>query len=65
VSSRILRPLALYFWGATWSVAAWCELRGGFRNFRLDRIRGLDVLAKTFDESPGRSFEDFVSSATS
>ena len=65
VSSRILRPLTLYFWGATWSVAAWCELRGGFRNFRLDRIRGLDVLAKTFDESPGRSFEDFVSSATS
>jgi predicted DNA-binding transcriptional regulator YafY len=33
-------------------------------NFRLDRIRGLDVLTETFDEAPGRSLEDFVSSLT-
>jgi predicted DNA-binding transcriptional regulator YafY len=56
--------VALYFWGTMWSVAAWCELRSGFRNFRLDRIRSLDVLAETFDEAAGRSFEDFVSSLT-
>ena len=41
-----------------------CARRGGFRNFRLDRIRGLDVLTETFDEAPGRSLEDFVSSLT-
>jgi predicted DNA-binding transcriptional regulator YafY len=61
-SRRTLLPLALYFWGKTWSLAAWCESRGDFRNFRLDRIRGLDVLAERFDETPGRSFEDFVGS---
>jgi predicted DNA-binding transcriptional regulator YafY len=64
VSRRTLLPLALYFWGTTWSLAAWCESRSDFRNFRLDRIRSLDVLAERFDETPGRSFEDFVSRAT-
>jgi predicted DNA-binding transcriptional regulator YafY len=63
-SRRTLLPLALYFWGTTWSLAAWCESRSDFRNFRLDRIRGLDVLAERFDETPGRSFEDFVGSLT-
>ena len=26
-SQRVLRPLALYFWGNKWTLAAWCELR--------------------------------------
>jgi predicted DNA-binding transcriptional regulator YafY len=64
VSRRIVRPLALYFWGTAWSLAAWCESRSDFRNFRLDRIRGVDVLPETFEESPGRSLADFVSSVT-
>src|SRR4051794_26834412 len=37
-SERIVRPLGLFFWGKTWTLAAWCEMRTGFRNFRLDRI---------------------------
>ena len=43
-SRRILLPLALYSWGTTWSLAAWCESPGDFRNFRLDRICNLEVL---------------------
>jgi predicted DNA-binding transcriptional regulator YafY len=64
VSRRTLLPLALYFWGTTWSLAAWCESRRDFRNFRLDRVRSLEVLAETFVETPGRSLEDFVKSVT-
>jgi len=37
-SRRIVRPLGLHFWGQTWTLAAWCELRSGFRTFRIDRI---------------------------
>jgi predicted DNA-binding transcriptional regulator YafY len=64
VSTRTLHPLALYFWSATWSLAAWCESRNDFRNFRLDRIRSLEIGAKKFEESPGRGLEDFVKRAT-
>ncbi|MEZ5721881.1 MAG: YafY family protein [Paracoccaceae bacterium] len=35
---RLVRPLGLHFWGRTWTLAAWCELRAGFRTFRIDRI---------------------------
>lgn len=37
-TQRILRPLGLHFWGRTWTLVAWCELRDDFRSFRVDRI---------------------------
>jgi predicted DNA-binding transcriptional regulator YafY len=59
VSERCVRPLALSFWGRSWTLTAWCELREDFRTFRVDRIRAADVLARRFEEEPGRSLEDF------
>ncbi len=64
LSARTLRPLALYFWGTTWSLAAWCESRNDFRNFRLDRICSLQTSPETFDESPGQRLEDFIKNVT-
>ncbi len=37
-STRPVRPLGLWFWGRVWTLIAWCELRGDFRMFRVDRI---------------------------
>lgn len=45
-SSRIIRPLGLYFWGKVWTLVAWCELRNDFRMFRLDRIGGATALGR-------------------
>jgi predicted DNA-binding transcriptional regulator YafY len=59
-SARIVWPLALYFWGASWSLAAWCESRRDYRNFRLDRIRKIEDTHENYQESAGRSLEDFV-----
>ena len=59
-SSRVLRPLALYFWGANWTLAAWCELRNDFRNFRLDRIETISSLAASFEHEDGKSLDDFL-----
>ena len=42
-SKRIVRPLGLYFWGSSWNLAAWCELRQAYRNFRPDRMSELEV----------------------
>ena len=58
-TDRVVRPLGLFFWGAWWSVEAWCELRNDFRSFRLDRIRALKVLDDLFAPEPGKSLEDF------
>jgi predicted DNA-binding transcriptional regulator YafY len=57
---RAVRPLALYFWSGVWTLASWCELREDFRNFRLDRIEGAQVLERRFTQKPGQRLEDFL-----
>jgi predicted DNA-binding transcriptional regulator YafY len=59
-SSRTARPLGCYHWEAVWTLAAWCEQRAAFRSFRLDRMRGLDVLDDVFRDEPGRTLPDFM-----
>jgi predicted DNA-binding transcriptional regulator YafY len=56
---RTVQPLGIFYWGATWSLGAWCELRAGFRNFRTDRIADLTVLDESFRPEPGRTLSDF------
>ncbi|MCP4898153.1 MAG: YafY family transcriptional regulator [bacterium] len=56
---RILRPLGIFFWGATATLGAWCELRDDFRNFRIDRIESLNVLPEVFSSEAGKSLHDY------
>ena len=58
-TERHVRPLGLFFWGRTWSVTGWCELRDDFRDFRLDRIRDLRVLPEKWDPEPGKMLDDY------
>lgn len=50
VTSRTLRPLALFFFSPVWVLASWCEKRKDFRHFRLDRIRSLEFSEETFED---------------
>ncbi len=59
-SQRHIWPLALYFWGYTWTLGAWCEERHDFRNFRLDRIQQLTVLSEHYPDESGKRLPDFV-----
>jgi len=59
-SSRTARPLGCYHWESVWTLAAWCEHRDAFRSFRVDRMRGLDVLDDVFRDEPGRTLPDFL-----
>jgi predicted DNA-binding transcriptional regulator YafY len=58
-SERVVRPLGAFFWGRSWTLAAWCELRQDFRNFRLDRIERITP-GEPFQEEPGRSLRDYL-----
>jgi predicted DNA-binding transcriptional regulator YafY len=59
-SERVVHPLGLAYWGQSWTLTAWCEMRSGFRNFRLDRIDGLQILEDCFQSEPGRTLADFL-----
>lgn len=58
-SERIVRPLGVFFWGRTWTLAAWCESRDAFRNFRIDRIAAAEPGA-AFTDRPGQSLRDMM-----
>jgi predicted DNA-binding transcriptional regulator YafY len=58
-TERTVRPLGLFFWGASWTVAAWCELRQGFRGFRLDRVQKLELTDQRFEDEAGQTLTDF------
>ena len=60
VSRRTIRPLGLFHWGRTWTVAAWCELRTDHRSFRLDRIDALTSLPGSFEDAPPATLEAFL-----
>ena len=59
-SERIVRPLGCFYWGKVWTLSAWCELRGGFRAFRIDRVVEIDVLPYRFRDEPGKTLADFL-----
>lgn len=59
-SSRVIHPLGLFFWGSVWTLVGWCELRDGFRHFRLDRILSMDILSENFEIRPGGGLEDYL-----
>lgn len=62
-SSRVVWPLGLFYWGSTWTLGTWCELRDSFRNFRLDRMRDVSVCRDVYPETPGRTLDDFIEEA--
>lgn len=59
-SERVVRPLGCFFWGAAWTLAAWCELRRDFRSFRVDRVQRLEVLDLRFRDEPGKTLADLL-----
>ncbi len=58
VTRRIVRPLGLWFWGKVWTMVTWCELRQGFRMFRLDRMQEMEPMGR-FRPEKGQTLRDF------
>ncbi len=58
-SHRDVRPLALETLGKVWSLAAFCEGRGDFRSFRVDRILAVTPTGERFPDEPGRRLGDY------
>ncbi len=57
-TQRDVQPLGLWFWGKVWTLLAWCELRGDFRMFRIDRISALKVAGRRYQSTPERSLAE-------
>lgn len=47
-TERVIWPVALAFYDRVRVVVAWCELRDGYRHFRIDRIAAFEKLAERY-----------------
>lgn len=61
-TERIVWPLTLLYWGHTWTLGAWCELRQSFRSFRVDRINTSRTLTSQFPDEAGKRLSDYFGS---
>ena len=61
ISKRTIWPLQIEFWGQVWTCTGWCESRGAFRVFRIDRIEECQELEEKFQDVLGRRLMDYLS----
>jgi predicted DNA-binding transcriptional regulator YafY len=59
-TQRHIRPLGCFYWGKVWTLSAWCEVRGDFRGFRVDRIHYVRRLDERFRDEPGKTLADLL-----
>ncbi len=51
-TQRDVEPLGVVYYRGGWYLVAWCRLRRDYREFRLDRIRRLELLGEVFPARP-------------
>ncbi len=59
LTDRVIRPLHMEYWGRVWTLTAWCELRDGFRVFRIDLIEAVTPMPEIFPDEPGKRLSDY------
>lgn len=58
---RTIEPIGLFHYRAHWHLIAWCRLREGYRDFRLDRIEQFTPLPEQFPRHSRHSLQQYLS----
>ena len=57
---RKVEPYGITGWRGHWYLGGYCCLRQGYRIFRLDRIRHIEILAETFEKAEDFDYKAFI-----
>ena len=49
-TSRCIEPIGVFYMDNYWHLIAWCRERKACRDFRFDRITGIDLCEETFED---------------
>lgn len=60
LTDRTIEPIGLYYYSRHWHLIAWCRLREDYRDFRLDRIRSLELLSEQYLRRERRSLQQYL-----
>jgi len=59
LTKRYVEPVGIFYSANYWHLIAWCRLRNAYRDFRLDRIKNLEVTNDTYtSEHP--TLKDYI-----
>jgi predicted DNA-binding transcriptional regulator YafY len=62
VSERVIEPIGLCHYSSNWHLIGWCRLRNGYRDFRVSRIKRLQLKDEQFDLSVHPSLQEYIKS---
>ena len=60
LTSRVVEPIGLYYYGNSWHLIAWCKLRNDYRDFRVDKINTLAITEDCFDATAHPSLKEYI-----
>ncbi len=60
ITERVIEPLGLVYYARRWHLIGWCRLRGGVRDFRLDRIDALKATGEIFERREDFSVVEYL-----
>lgn len=60
ITSRLIEPIGLCFYGANWHLIAYCQLRKDYRDFRIDRIKKTEMTNIIFDSGRHDSLQNLL-----
>lgn len=59
-TKREIEPVGIFHMSANWHLIAFCRLRQGYRDFRVDRIRKLSVLPTHYHKNKHLSLPEYL-----
>ncbi|PSL49740.1 putative DNA-binding transcriptional regulator YafY [Chitinophaga niastensis] len=57
---RDVEPVGIFHMNQSWHLIAYCRLRQGYRDFRIDRIRKLNVTAISYKKDKHMSLQEYL-----
>lgn len=58
-TKRIIEPLGLCFYGYQWHLISYCKLRKDYRDFRLDRVKSLEIYDECIQSADNFSIKNY------
>lgn len=63
-TTREVEPIGIVHYSGHWHMIAWCRLRNGYRDFRIDTIKTLKANGQTFDARNLFTLQEYFHSLT-
>ena len=61
-TTRFVEPIGVVYYSGRWHLIAWCRLRNGYRDFRIDMIQTLEHAGERFDPRGHPTLQEYFNS---